>query len=119
MTWVIVILVALLLILIFKYISPYWKQYLKLNRDYQNISLLPISPIPFIGNIHQFDKRTYMFFKLLTHLSRECQEQGKGLYCVWYSIHPMIFLCSGKGLEVLGSYHLVLPFSSFIHLDIY
>ena len=100
MIWVIAFTVALLLLLVFKHVLPILKQYSQLRKDYQNISLLPISPIPFVGNIHQFDKRTYVFFELLVRLGKECQDQGKGLFCMWYSLRPMIFLCSGKGLEV-------------------
>ena len=100
MIWLIAFTVALLLLLVFKNVLPILKQYSQLRKDYQNISLLPISPIPFVGNIHQFDKRTYVFFELLVRLGKECQDQGKGLFCMWYSLRPMIFLCSGKGLEV-------------------
>ena len=114
MTLLLVIFVTLLAILIFKYVLPYWKQYLELKKDYETISPLPISPIPFVGNVHQFDKRTYMFLKLFVRLAREYQEQGKGVYCIWYSIWPMIVLCSGKGLEVSAFCHILLTFNSFI-----
>jgi hypothetical protein len=33
-------------------------------------------------------------------LSKECQDQNKGVFCLWYSLWPTVILCSGKGLEV-------------------
>ncbi|CAF1410201.1 unnamed protein product [Rotaria sordida] len=40
-----------------------------------------------------------MFYDLLRRLSTECQNQDKGVYCLWYTVWPIIFLCSAKGLE--------------------
>jgi hypothetical protein len=33
-------------------------------------------------------------------MSKECQDQNKGIFCLWYAIWPMTFLCTSKGLEV-------------------
>jgi hypothetical protein len=106
------ILVVLLFILIVKWVLPNWKRHSQLLKDYQNISVLPLSPIPFVGNVHQFDKRTYMFYKLVFRLAKECQDQDKGLFCIWYTLSPIIFLCSAKGLEVL-TFCLLRKFHSF------
>ncbi|CAF2784064.1 unnamed protein product [Rotaria sp. Silwood2] len=35
------------------------------------------------------------------HMARECQQQqqqGKGIFCLWYSLWPMIFACTGESL---------------------
>ncbi len=104
MVLLLTIFVILLFILILKYVLPILKRHSQLQKDYENISLLPLSSVPFVGNVHQFDKRTYIFYKLLFRLGQECQDQGKGLFCIWYTIWPMIFLCSGKGLEVHAFY---------------
>jgi hypothetical protein len=92
---------VLLFILIVKWILPIFKRHSQLQKDYQNISLLPVSSIPFVGNVHQFDKKTYIFYKLILQLAKQCQDQDKGLFCIWLSLSPVIFLCSAKGLEVL------------------
>ncbi|CAF4720542.1 unnamed protein product [Rotaria sp. Silwood1] len=64
----------------------FWVKYTKLRQDYHKIPSLPISPIPFIGNIHQFDKRQDVFSRLLMVMARECQQQqqqqAKGLFCL-------------------------------------
>ena len=72
----------------------------KLERDYQNIPSLPLSRIPLVGNIHQLDKRQHVFSRLLLQMARECQQQGKGLFCLWYSLWPMIFACTGQSIAV-------------------
>ena len=99
-----VLLLALIAIFLFliivKFILPKLIDHSQLQKEYRSISLLPLSPIPFVGNLHQFDKRTYVFYELNLRLAKECQHQNKGVYCLWASMRPMIFLCSGQGLEV-------------------
>ena len=104
MVVLVVIFLILLLIFIMKYVSPILKRHSQLQKDYRNISLLPLSPIPFLGNLHQFDKKTYLFYKLLLRLGKECQDQDKGVFCLWFTIRPALFLCSAKGLEVYMLY---------------
>jgi hypothetical protein len=94
------IIIIFLFLAILKFILPILIRHSQLQKDYQNISLLPLSPIPFIGNIHQFDKRQHVFFELLCRMSKECQNQDKDVFCLWYALWPMVVLCSGKGLEV-------------------
>ena len=72
----------------------------KLGRDYQNIPSLPLTRIPLVGNLHQFDKRQHVFSHLLLQMATGCQQQGKGLFCLWYSLWPMIFACTGQSLAV-------------------
>ncbi|CAF3807176.1 unnamed protein product [Rotaria sp. Silwood1] len=31
-------------------------------------------------------------------MAKDCQQQGKGLFCLWYSLWPMIFACTGESL---------------------
>ena len=119
MMWLLVVFTVLLLILIFKYILPILKTHSELQKDYQNITPITISSIPFVGNVDHFDRKPYMFFKFLLRLGKECQDQDKGLFCVWYSIRPMMMLCSGKGLEVLLSFQVSKSFTAFIHLVLY
>ena len=78
-------------------------QHRRLQKKYQNISPLPLSSVPFVGNIHQLGQQPHVFFEVLCQLSRECQDHGKGLFNLWYSLWPRIFLCSGQGLEVYKS----------------
>ncbi len=92
--------IALIFILIAKFILPLLIRHSQLQKDYRNITLLPLSSIPFIGNVHQFDKRPYVFFQLLIRLAKESQDQNKGVFCLWCGIWPTIFLCTGEGLEV-------------------
>jgi hypothetical protein len=103
---------ALLFILIVKWILPIFKRHSQLQKDYQNISLLPVSLIPFVGNVHQIDKKASIFYKLLFQLAKQCQDQDKGLFCIWLSLSPTIFLCTSKGLEVL-TVCLLIKFPSF------
>ena len=91
---------ALILVFIIYYLVPIFVQCKKLRRDYQNIPSLPLSRIPFVGNLHQFDSRQHVFSRLLLQMAAECQQQGKGLFCLWYSIWPMIFACTGHSLAV-------------------
>jgi hypothetical protein len=91
---------VLLILFIAYYLVPILVRHVKLRRDYRTIPTLPISLIPFVGNLHQFDKRQYVFSRLLLQMAKECQQQDKGIFCLWYSLRPMIFLCTGRSLEV-------------------
>jgi hypothetical protein len=112
------IVIALIFILIAKFILPLLIQNAKLKKEYRNITLLQPSSIPFIGNVHQLDTRTYMFHKLLLQLSKESQEKDIGAFCIWYSLWPAIFLCSAKGLEVITFYVFLQNLISSIDIDI-
>jgi hypothetical protein len=94
------IIIILLLLVIVKCVLPILTRHSQLQRDYRNITLLPLSSIPFVGNLHLIDKRPHVFFQLLRRMSRECQNQDKGIFCLWYALWPMTFLCTAKGLEV-------------------
>jgi hypothetical protein len=91
---------ALIIVFIVYYWVPILVKRQKLGRDYQNIPSLPLSRIPLVGNLHQLDKRQHVFSRLLLQMSTDCQQQGKGLFCLWYSIWPIIFACTGKSLAV-------------------
>ncbi|CAF3258747.1 unnamed protein product [Rotaria socialis] len=81
------------------YLVPVWMKHIRLRRDYRNITYLPISRVPFVGNIHQFDKRSHVFSSLLVRLAKLCQQQQEqGCFCLWYSVWPMIFACTGQNL---------------------
>jgi hypothetical protein len=99
----IIILIFFVLLAVVYYILPIFVQHRRLQKDYRNISLLPLSSIPFVGNVHQLGEESYQFFQLLCRLSKECQDQEKGLFNLWYTLWPMVFLCSGQGLEVSKS----------------
>ena len=101
------ILVAILLILIVKWVLPILKRHSQLQKDYQNISPLSLSPIPFAGNLHHFDKETHIFYKQVLQWAKQCQEEDKGIFCIWYTVVPIIFICSAKGLEVMILYLLM------------
>ncbi|CAF1518303.1 unnamed protein product [Adineta steineri] len=88
-----------ILLIIVKYILPTFIRYLQLKKDYQNISFLPFSSIPFVGNLHLIDHRPYIFFQLMCRLSHECQIKEKGIFCLWYSLSPVLYICSANGLE--------------------
>jgi len=90
----------LLLLIIVNYVLPVLKRHSQLQKDYRNISFLPLSSIPFVGNLHLIDQRPYVFFQLLCRMAKVCQDQDKGIFCLWYALWPMTFLCTGKGLEV-------------------
>ncbi len=92
--------IALIFILIAKFILPLLIRHSQLQKDYRNITLLPLSSIPFVGNLNQFDKRPHVFLQLVFRLAKESQDQNKGVFCLWCGIWPMIFLCTGQGLEV-------------------
>jgi hypothetical protein len=94
------IIIILFFIISVNYILPIFKRYSQLQKDYRNITLLPLSSIPFVGNLHHFDKQQHVVFQLVLRLSKECQDQNKGVFCLWYSLWPTVILCSGKGLEV-------------------
>jgi hypothetical protein len=113
------LIIILIFLVIVKFILPILIRYSQLKKDYQNISPLPLSSIPFVGNVHQFDKRTYVFYELITRLAKECQDQNKGVFCLWYTIKPMIILCSGKGLEVCAYSISSRNTISLFDLDIY
>ncbi len=95
--------VFLLVLAVVYYILPVLLQHRKLQNEYRNISLLPISSIPFVGNTVQINKEPPVFFRIICQLAKQCQDQGKGLFCLWYTLWPMLFLCSGQGLEVYVS----------------
>jgi hypothetical protein len=90
----------LLILVVLIYVLPFIKRHSQLQKDYRNISFLPLSPIPFVGNLHVIDQDPPAFFQLLRRMSDICQQQDKGIFCLWYSIWPMIFVCTAKGLEV-------------------
>ncbi len=104
------IFLMLLFILILKYVLPILKRHSQLRKDYENISFLPLSSIPFVGNVHQLGKQPHDFFLLLCRMSKLCQEQDKGIFCLWFSLWPMTFLCTAKGLEVCT--HVILLFDN-------
>jgi len=89
-----------LFLLILKFILPTFIRYSQLRKQYRNISLIPISPIPLVGNAHCAGKRPNVFFELLCQTAKECQDQDKGAFCFWYLLWPTVFLSSSKGLEV-------------------
>ena len=89
-----------LLITILYYMTNALLRQKRLIKDYRNISFLPLSSIPFIGNLHVIDKTPDGFFRLICRLAKQTQDQNNGLFCLWYSIWPMVFICTGKGLEV-------------------
>ncbi|UJR23874.1 hypothetical protein I4U23_026846 [Adineta vaga] len=90
-------------LLILKYILPFLIQYIQLRQDYRDISFLPLSSFPLVGNLHQIDSRGYVFFQLLCQMSKECQIKRKGIFCLWYAIWPITFVCAAKGLETFIS----------------
>lgn len=95
------LLIATVFILIIcYYLVPSWNKYRNLRQDYKNIFSLPISAIPFVGNLHQLDKRQHVFSDLLLKMSSECQKQGQSLFCLWFSLWPMVFACRGRALAV-------------------
>ncbi len=89
-----------LLLAIVYYILPVYQRYKQLVKEYRNITFLPLSSVPFLGNIHQFDKRPHVLFQMVCQLTKQCQDQGTGLFCLWYGYRPRVFLCSARGLEV-------------------
>ncbi len=92
--------VLLILIIIVKFVLPILIRHSQLQKDYRNISPLPLSSIPFVGNLHQFDRRIDVVFQLILRLTKGCQDQDKGVFCLWTGPKPMVILCSSKGLEV-------------------
>jgi hypothetical protein len=38
--------------------------------------------------------------QLLCRMSKQSQDQDKGIFCLWYALWPMTFICTAKGLEV-------------------
>ena len=96
--------VIVLLLFVVYFVTSHLVRHARLQKDYRTISYLPISRIPFVGNLHQIDKEQHLFLRLLLRLANECQQQQKGLFCLWLSIWPNIFLCTGEGLEVHNYY---------------
>ncbi|CAF1549167.1 unnamed protein product [Adineta ricciae] len=99
MALLLALIVIILLLMVLKQVRPFLMRHSRLQKDYRNITLLPLSPIPFIGNAHQFDKKSYVFYGLIRRLSTECQNQGKGVFCLWSTVWPMVFLCSAEDLK--------------------
>ena len=95
-----IIVIILIIILLRKYILPVWRRYVQLRKDYKDITPLPVSRIPFIGNLYYTAIEPHLALQLSCELSKACQEQDKGLFCLWYSIWPLVIICSGRGLEV-------------------
>ena len=95
-----IIALALFLALICKSILSFLTRYVQLRKDYREISFLPFSSIPFVGNLRQINTRSDLFFRLLLRMSKECQRKDKGIFCLWYALWPVTFICSAKGLEV-------------------
>ena len=100
MLWLLTTIIVLICYAIGKSILPLWRRHLQLRKDYQNITPLPISRIPFVGHIRHLNLEPHLGLQLACKLSKECQDQNKGLFCLWYSIWPMVLICSGRGLEV-------------------
>ncbi len=122
MTLLLTITVLLIFFVIVKFGLPFFRRYLQLKKDYQNISLLPVSSIPFIGNLLQYDKDPHLLFQLILRQIKECQDQNKGAFCFWTVFWPVILLCSGDGLEVFENfiYFFFSKISSFlINIGIY
>lgn len=86
----------------------------QLRKDYRAIPSLPISRIPFLGNIQQIGGEGYVFLRLILQMANECQEQKKGLFCLWYSLWPIMFMCSGQTVEVKTIDLQFPPFSTLI-----
>ncbi len=99
------VLTVLFFFVIVTFIRPILVRYGQLQKDYKSISFLPLSSIPFVGNLHVMDKQPHLFCQLLCRMSIECQKQGKGIFCLWYSIWPLIFFCEAKGIEVGTFYY--------------
>jgi hypothetical protein len=98
------IIFILLSIILVKFGLPIWRRHSQLQKDYRSITLLPTSSIPFIGNLKDMRVPQYALFRLCCKLSKECQDRDKGLFCFWYSLWPMLIVCSGRGLEVSRFY---------------
>jgi hypothetical protein len=102
----IIIVFLLLLLIIVNYVWSLLARHAQLQKDYRSVSFLPISTIPFVGNLHLIDRQPPVFFQLLCRLSKECQKKDKGVFCLWYAVWPMTFICSANGLEVWIFYFL-------------
>jgi hypothetical protein len=101
---ILLLLLTIILILIsaltVKFILPILTRHSQLRKEYQTISLLPVSSIPFVGNVNHLSGGPRVFFELLCRMGKECQDQNKGAFCFWFTLWPTVFLCSAKGLEV-------------------
>lgn len=99
--------------LVVYYVYPFFRRREQLLKDYRTITPLPFSSIPFLGNLHLFDKRRHVFFQFLCQLSKQSQDQGSGLFCLWFGVAPRVFVCSGEGIKVRQSdqHHNQLTFS--------
>jgi hypothetical protein len=107
----------LLLLTVVYYIIFPLLRHKRLVKEYRNISFLPLSSIPFVGNIHLIDKRPDVFFHLIFQLAKQAHDKTNGIFCLWYSLWPMVFICSGRGLEVY-SYPIIFMSKYFLfHLS--
>jgi hypothetical protein len=92
--------IIVIFIVIMKFVLPILKKYFQLQKEYRDITLLPLASIPFLGNVHQLNNEPHVLFQLFIGLTKTCQDQNKGLLCVWYTLWPMVILFSAEGLEV-------------------
>jgi hypothetical protein len=118
MSLLLTITVLVFIILIVKFVLPFLRRYSQLKKDYQNISLLPISSIPFIGNLLQYDKDPHLLLQLVLRQTKECQDQNIGAFCFWTVFWPIVFLCSANGLEVFENF-IIFFLINFIFSDKY
>ena len=119
MFFLLLIIILLAIWVLGKYILPFWKRYLQLRDEYRDITLLPIASISFVGHLHHVNIDQDLVFKLLNEQSKTCQDQNKGVFCLWNSLRPVVFICSGRGLEVfLVSFQIIYPFYSNRHSSI-
>ena len=113
------IITVLISIIVFKFILPFVTRHSQLQQDYQNITLIPVSSIPFLGHLSYLNEQPRDVFQLVCRLSKECQDQDKGLFCLWYAMWPATFLCSAKGLEVISYHTFSFDLISLINVEIY
>jgi hypothetical protein len=92
--------IIVIFIVIMKFVLPILKKYFQLQKEYRDITLLPLASIPFLGNVHQLNNEPHVLFQIFNGLIKTCQDQNKGLLCVWYTLWPMVILFSAEGLEV-------------------
>ena len=93
-----IVIIVVLIVLYFVVMNL--MRHAQLRKDYRTIPSLPVSPIPFLGNIRQIGGEGYVFLRLILQMASECQEQKKGLFCLWYSLWPIMFMCTGQTVEV-------------------
>ena len=119
MLFSLLVLTVLILIIVLKFVIPFVARRSQLQKDYQNITLLPVSSVPFIGHLSYMNKQSHVVFQLICQLSKECQDQDKGVFCLWYTLWPAVFLCSAKGLEVISCHNFSFDCLSLIKIEIY